>query len=722
MPERGTAVQPYLRMTHPESKGNTRKKNLFFLVGAGTLFNRETLGNLVAVILLTRLRLMGELAPFGLAYWAVAGRGDMRRMVLLGTAALAAAGAAGHPAYVYSLAAAMLFLLLLDRHLARLPYVVAIGMACTVGLIPRFTMSPPHTFDLFLAGLDVSLAMLAAMVFLQVHLHPPSAIHPEKHIEGITSWIVFLGLLLLSLVQQGTFLTRLAIGAARVITLFASFWFGPGLAAATGAMLGFLLGIQGNAIAWLSVLTFAGFLGGLFRAYGRFATAAGFLAGTVMLTLYLTGWESVPSDMAITASAIIFFLLGPVLPVRIQALAPFLKRDVQDEGKQVRDLTAVRIRDYAHVFRELSEAFRQAAALEEREEAAALPSLVEAIAERVCKICGSRRRCWEKDMQRTYNAMLRLLADWDGRKGQDGRVPEFFQKYCLKNDEFIRTLRHIHEMEALERKWKRREAENRELVTMQLAGLSQIMLELSSEVKEGVAEIGRKIKKQSFHLEIGVAQAAKGSADLCGDYYSYLELRDGKQGLILSDGMGNGAKAFEESRSTVQLVEQLLLAGFRKEPIIRTVNTILQLRSRDETFATLDALILDTEKGDAEFLKIGAAPSFLCAEGRVREIKSPSVPLGILADVELKPVRVHLEDDALIVMVTDGIYEACAHRPDWLKNYLAGMALDHPQVLADEIIHQARILSGRPELRDDVTVLVCRVKRLKLKIRDYVAR
>ena len=172
----------------------------------------------------------------------------------------------------------------------------------------------------------------------------------------------------------------------------------------------------------------------------------------------------------------------------------------------------------------------------------------------------------------------------------------------------------------------------------------------------------------------------------------------------------------------MQLVERLLLAGFDKDTVVRTVNTILQLRSREETFATLDVLLLDTEKGEVLFLKNGAAPSYLYSGGGVREIESPSVPLGILDEVELKPRRVILEDDALIVMVTDGIFEAAPGRPQWLKMYLAEQTYTHPQVLADAILEKAYQLCGGDRLRDDLTVLVCRAKRLKHRIRNCLAR
>ncbi|MCW3489143.1 SpoIIE family protein phosphatase [Dethiobacter alkaliphilus] len=724
MPEHSSVIEPYVRVRQAREKKYAKALKMRRLNFPAGLISWETAGACAALVLLTNLRLMGELAPFGLAFWAVATRGERYRLLLYGLIALTAAFISGGIHFAAGMFLAMLVFGFLRYKLSRprLPLIVIVGLALPAGMLPVAWLSQFHTYDVLLLVLEAILAMLSAAVFMQVYRHPPAKLAPDKHIEGITSWIVFLGLLLLALMQGGGILTQVSQGLARLIVMAAALAFGPGMAAAAGALLGFFLGIQGVGFIWAGVLAFAGFLAGLFRPYGKVFTALGFLLATTSLSLYISGWESVPMEAAVTSAAIMFFLLGPVFPERLQALAPFVGQGAEDEAEKVRELTAVRIKDYALVFRELAAAFQQVAALEKREKEPPMASTVEAVVERVCKFCPSRRRCWEKDAQRTYNAMLRVLADLNsGQNIREIKGPDFFVKICRKKDDFLRAVHLVHELESYQQNCNMRLEEGRELMTIQLAGLSQIMLELSKEVRQGVGEMHQRSRHQFFHVEIGVAQAAKGDADVCGDYYSYLELRDGKQAFILSDGMGNGSKAHQESRSAVQLVEQLLLAGFRNEAVVRTVNTILQLRSSEENFATLDVLLVDTEHGEAEFLKIGAAPSYLRHSGRVREIKSPSVPLGILNDVELKPVKITLDDDALIVMATDGIFEVLPSQPDWLKKSLASHDLHHPQVLADEVIHQSRLLSGRPELRDDVTVLVCRAKRLKHKIRDMVS-
>ncbi len=721
MSEKTLAVEPYVRRSSAEEK--TSGKNYKWLQWdmPRELLSWETAGAVFALILLTQLRLMGELKPFALAFWAAAGRNERRRMAVYGAVMLSAALLTEGVFYALELCLGSLayYVISLRTEKGPQPKVAILAAALLIGAMPRLWSAYFQPYEVFLIVLEVILAVLAAVVFLQVFASSPAYLYPERHIEEITAWIVFLGLLLLAMVQTGEVLSAAAGGFARLVIIWTAYWFGPGVAAAAGALLGFMLGVQGTSFIWVGVLTFAGFAAGLFSAYGRLAAVFAFAVGIGASVLYAFGWETVVNELVITAAAGCIFLLTNMMPVKLKALAPWLRRSAVDEAEKVRELTAVRVRDYGLVFRELAAAFTQAA-VAAGEDRPALARLVEGVAARVCQYCASRRRCWEKDVQRTYNAMLRVLAELDAGKAlAEVRTPEFFAKFCCKQEDFLRTVAFMHELETYGQVWQKKLQESREVVTTQLMGLSQIMLDLARDVRQGLSEQQR-IKNQYFHLELGIAQAAKGKQDVCGDYYSYLELRDGRQAFIISDGMGNGLSAHQESQAAVQLVEQLLLAGFQKDAVIRTVNTMLQLRSPEESFATLDVLIVDAEKGEAEFLKSGAAPSYLRTQRKVQEVKSPSLPLGIISEVELQPVTVTLTDDSLIVMLTDGIFEAAPGQPDWLKNYLAAQTYTHPQVLADDILLKVRQLNGSNELRDDVTVLVCRTKRLKHKIRDYM--
>ena len=54
-----------------------------------------------------------------------------------------------------------------------------------------------------------------------------------------------------------------------------------------------------------------------------------------------------------------------------------------------------------------------------------------------------------------------------------------------------------------------------------------------------------------------------------------MELSGGRQGVALSDGMGSGEKACRESTLVIELLEELLEAGFPEKTAIQMINTTL---------------------------------------------------------------------------------------------------------------------------------------------------
>ncbi len=82
------------------------------------------------------------------------------------------------------------------------------------------------------------------------------------------------------------------------------------------------------------VVVFAGFFAGLFRSYGRLASAGGFFLATVAISLYVGGRESVAFESAVSAAAVSLFLFAPLLPLRTQMLDSFLPQGAEDEAKK----------------------------------------------------------------------------------------------------------------------------------------------------------------------------------------------------------------------------------------------------------------------------------------------------------------------------------------------------------------------------------------------------
>lgn len=217
-----------------------------------------------------------------------------------------------------------------------------------------------------------------------------------------------------------------------------------------------------------------------------------------------------------------------------------------------------------------------------------------------------------------------------------------------------------------------------------------------------------------FRVTVGAAQIGKSGEPVSGDAHSCLDLTEGKFAMLLSDGMGVGEQAALESGTTISLLEQLLTSGFGQDMAVRTVNSILLLRAPDETFATVDIIMVDLYSGQAEIIKIGAPPSFILREGDVRVIQGASPPAGILKDVEVSSITVELAAGDVVVMVTDGLLDCLpgVDKEACLSEIIISVADMPAQEMADEILRRAREFAGGA-VPDDMTILVGRVARLR---------
>ncbi|WP_276357741.1 stage II sporulation protein E [Cohnella caldifontis] len=218
---------------------------------------------------------------------------------------------------------------------------------------------------------------------------------------------------------------------------------------------------------------------------------------------------------------------------------------------------------------------------------------------------------------------------------------------------------------------------------------------------------------KAYEVETGVAGAAKDGDLLSGDSFTITELATGKFAVALSDGMGNGARARMESSSALSMLERLLQSGIDEKLAVKSVNSVLLLRSPEETFATIDLAVIDLYSAHATLLKIGSTPSFIKRNGEVIPVAAGNLPIGILQDIEIDLLQVQLLPGDTLIMMTDGVLDAPGHAINkelWMKRVLQEIETDDPQELADELLDTA--LKQNPGgIRDDMTIVVSKITR-----------
>ncbi len=214
---------------------------------------------------------------------------------------------------------------------------------------------------------------------------------------------------------------------------------------------------------------------------------------------------------------------------------------------------------------------------------------------------------------------------------------------------------------------------------------------------------------QRLKLDIGCASLAKNSQEVSGDSHSILELPQGKTALILSDGMGTGRAANSESALAVRYLERLLEAGFPVDVAVKTANALLLVKNPGEIFSTIDIAVFDSYTGETDFLKVGAAPSYVKRVREVATIQCSSVPIGMVEPMEIQPMTVQLAVGDVFVLISDGIEDAAFRkREDWVANYLRRIATGDPQEVATKLLAEAQKRSGGKQ-NDDFTVVAGRV-------------
>jgi stage II sporulation protein E len=214
---------------------------------------------------------------------------------------------------------------------------------------------------------------------------------------------------------------------------------------------------------------------------------------------------------------------------------------------------------------------------------------------------------------------------------------------------------------------------------------------------------------QSLKLEMGFASVAKNDQDLSGDSHAVLHLPQGKTALILSDGMGTGGEAHQESAMAVHFLEKLLAAGFELDVAVKTANAMLLVKSPGEIFSTIDMAVFDSYTGEMDFLKVGAAPSYVKRVREVATIQCSSATIGMVEPLEIQPMTMQLRAGDVFVLISDGIYDASLqNREEWVANYLRCLASNDPKVIATKLLSEARKKAGKQQ-QDDMTVIAGRI-------------
>ena len=217
-----------------------------------------------------------------------------------------------------------------------------------------------------------------------------------------------------------------------------------------------------------------------------------------------------------------------------------------------------------------------------------------------------------------------------------------------------------------------------------------------------------------YEVQTSIVSETKTGEAISGDSYLSMELQDLKQLNVLSDGAGSGAQASKGSTTVINMLEKLLSGGFDEQKTIEIINSTLKLKGDDTTFSTLDTLIVNLKNGDAQFIKIGAAPTYVIEDGKITTITNINMPMGLIKDTDYVPIGKKLKDNAVVIQISDGVVtDHMDTKDNYFAHYLAQMDVAKTTKSIAEELHKLVLKENKNVLADDVTIMVTKVVKVQ---------
>jgi serine phosphatase RsbU (regulator of sigma subunit) len=208
-----------------------------------------------------------------------------------------------------------------------------------------------------------------------------------------------------------------------------------------------------------------------------------------------------------------------------------------------------------------------------------------------------------------------------------------------------------------------------------------------------------------------VAAYYQPASEVGGDFYDFLELEDGRLGLVMGDATGHGMPAavlMASARSVLRAVAQR--GGAAPGQALAEANEVLYHDSPPNMFVTCFYAILDPAEGRLRYANAGHNLPCCRHEGPVTELGARGMPLGLMPGMDYEEKEAVLALGECVLFYSDGLIEAHNPRGEMFgTRRLRSLLAEHPTGGIDLISilmeKMKRFTGKRWEQEDDITVV-----------------
>src|SRR5215208_4605976 len=195
-----------------------------------------------------------------------------------------------------------------------------------------------------------------------------------------------------------------------------------------------------------------------------------------------------------------------------------------------------------------------------------------------------------------------------------------------------------------------------------------------------------------------------------GDFYDFLELEDGRLGLVVGDATGKGVPAALVMSTTCGMLRAVTQASdYSPGEVLGRVNEALSARIPANMFVTCFYAVLEPESGRLLYANAGHDLPYVRRADDVEELMARGMPLGLMPGMNYEEKEVLLGAGERALFYSDGLVEA--HNPEGEMfgfPRLRGLVAEHAEaeLLVDFLMEELYSFTGEGwEQEDDITLV-----------------
>lgn len=237
-------------------------------------------------------------------------------------------------------------------------------------------------------------------------------------------------------------------------------------------------------------------------------------------------------------------------------------------------------------------------------------------------------------------------------------------------------------------------------------------LELSQVIQRGL------LPQQVPSIDgMNIAAFSRPAQIVGGDYFDFVDFKDGKHGLVMADVSGHGVSAGMFMSSLQTAFHTLVPEANSPLDVLERINRLYIHNINFATFVTIFFGKYDPQTRILSYANAGHNSVYLYRVAINQEIwLRPTGPaIGVMDGFTIRTEDVRLEPGDILLLYTDGITEAINQQGTfWGEDRLADIIRQNANSSAEQLIQKILQalkdhMDGSP-LADDVTLIISRVR------------